>query len=158
MPSFRLFGLSAEPFRPLFALDADALAARGVLARTVDAEPGYPCRISLEDARIGETVLLLNHEHQPADTPYRSRHAIYIRRNAEESDLQPDHVPEQLVRRTLSVRAFDAAGMLRQAEVTPGAAFAERAPAMLEDPEVAYLHVHFAGPGCYAARAERCAG
>lgn len=77
--SFTISGLPVEDFRPLFALNTEALAAQGIVRRVATAKPGFPCRIGLRDAEPGETVLLLNHEHQPADTPYRSSYAIYVR-------------------------------------------------------------------------------
>src|SRR5437588_360549 len=87
--SFIVSALPAEPFRPLFGLSDEVLAERGVIRRTVDAKPGFPCRVSLEDAEPGETVLLLNYEHQSADTPFRASHAIYVREGGPEADLFP---------------------------------------------------------------------
>ena len=77
--TFRITGLSAEPFRPLYGLPDAELAARGVLRYAVDAASGYPDRIEMREARPGETVLLLNHVCQPAPSPYRATHAIYVR-------------------------------------------------------------------------------
>ena len=36
-----------------------------------------------------------------------------------------------------------------------GEQFRDRATALLDDPDVAFLHVHFAGPGCFAFRVDR---
>src|SRR3569623_2471346 len=103
--SFVVSGLPVEPFRPLFGLSDTALAELGVIRRTVDAEVGFPCRITLEDARPGETVLLLNYEHQPADTPYRARHAIYVCEQAQQSRRAVDEVPGALRdRKAISLR------------------------------------------------------
>jgi len=80
--SFRITGLSPEPFRPLFGLPDEELARRRVKRYVVDRKPGFPDRVEMCDAAIGETVLLLNHTCQPADTPYRATHAIFVREGA----------------------------------------------------------------------------
>ncbi|MEO8927397.1 MAG: DUF1203 domain-containing protein [Caulobacteraceae bacterium] len=150
--SFVVSGLSVETFRPLFGLSEAALAARGVLRRIVETRPGSPCRITLEDAQLGERVLLLNYEHQSADTPYRASHAIFVREAALETKVVEGEIPEVFRGRTLSLRAFDDGGMMVDAGLCQGddaAPFIER---LLTAPGAAYLHAHYAGRGCYAAR------
>lgn len=110
--------------------------------------------MSLVDGEPGETVILVHHEHQPADTPYRASHAIYIRAGAVESRPAVDEVPEVL-RRLLSVRAFDAHGMMLAADVVDGPALETAIAPMFARDDVAYLHLHHAKPGCYAARVDR---
>ena len=153
--SFVVSALSADPFRPLFGLPDAALAARGVIRRKVDAKPGFPCRVSLEDAEPGETVLLLNYEHQSADTPFRARHAIYVREGAVQANLAVNEAPMLFRHRIMSLRAFDETGMMVAAEVAPGAELEPAVERLLANPEVAYLHAHYAGMGCYAARVDR---
>jgi hypothetical protein len=150
----RIRGLDPHPFAPLFAMDDAALAAHGAVRQVADAKPGYPCRISLTDAEIGDQVILVNYEHQPADTPYRARHAIYVREGETPFD-SVDEVPVQLRTRTLSLRAFDADGFLRGADLVEGTGLEVAALVLLADPAVAYLHAHFAKFGCYAAWVER---
>lgn len=153
--AYVITGLSPEPFRPLFGLSDEALAARGVQRRTVDAKPGSPCRITLEDAEPGETVLLLNHEYQSADTPYRGRHAIFVREGAAEAARVADAIPPYLAVRLISLRAFDEAGMMLDADVAEGRDLEPVIARMFENPDVAYLQAHNAKRGCYAARIER---
>jgi hypothetical protein len=154
--SFIVTGLPVEPFQPLFGLSDAALAERGILRRRVDAKPGFPCRITLEDAEPGETVLLLNYVHQPADTPFRASHAIFVREAEHATARTVDEVPPAiLARQHISVRAFDDAGMLVDADVAPGAALEPVIQRLLGRPDVAYLHAHYAGMGCYAARIDR---
>ncbi len=152
--TFQISALSPAPFASLFGLDDDNLAAHHALRRVADG-PGFPCRVSLEDATPGETVLLINYEHQPAATPYRSRHAIWVREGAAQAFPEPGEVPGQLRSRLLAVRAFDAAGMIIAAEIVEGENLAPLAQQMLYDPAAAYLHLHFAKHGCYAARVDR---
>lgn len=153
--SFRITALPAARFAPLFALSDAELWRRGAVRQVADRTPGFPCRVSLEDAEPGETVLLVHHEHQPADTPYRASHAVYVREGAVEARPAAGEVPAVLRRRLLSVRAFDAEGMMADADVVEGAALEPAVARMFARPNVAYLHLHNAKPGCYAARVDR---
>ena len=152
--SFRITGLSPEPFATLFALSEDALRQHGAVRKTVDQPNAYPCRISLTDAEPGDTVLLTHFEHHPVDSPFRSSYAIYVREGERTFDAV-DHVPEQLRRRLLAVRAYDEAGMLLDADVTDGKQLEPVIEKLFADRQARYLHVHFAKPGCYAAKVER---
>jgi Protein of unknown function (DUF1203) len=153
--NFQIKALPIAPFAPLFAMSDDELRRHGAVRRVVDSRPGFPCRVSLEDAEIGERVLLLNFEHQPADSPYRSRHAIFVREDAAEAHPAVGEVPELFRRRLLSVRAFDANGMMVEADVVDGQLLEFAITKMLANRAVAYLHLHNAKPGCYAARVDR---
>jgi len=154
--SFLVSSLPAGPFAHLFGQKDDTLHVQGVRRMAVDAFPGFPCRISLEDAAIGETVLLLNYQHQPATSPYQSSHAIFVKDGAVEAKLRPDRIPDQLRRRLLSVRAFDDEGMMIDADIVEGRELERVVEPMLANPSAAYLHVHNAKRGCYAARIDRC--
>jgi len=151
---FRIRGLEARQFAHLFALDDAALAAQGALRKIADGP--HPCRVSLTDAAPGEEVILTNYEHHAVASPYRMRFAIYVRAGEETFDAV-DAVPEQLRRRTLAVRGFDADGMMRGCEIVEGIWLEEAIDRRFADRAVQYLHVHFAAPGCYAARIERAA-
>ncbi|HVI99376.1 MAG TPA: DUF1203 domain-containing protein [Sphingomonas sp.] len=153
--SYVITGIDPAPFRPLYGLSDDELAAHGAIRMTVDENPGFPCRITLEDAEPGETVLLLNHEHLPVDTPYRSRHAIFVREGAHAAARYENAVPDQLAIRLLSVRAFDAEGMMRDADVIEGGDLEATIDRFFADPDTAYLHAHNAKRGCFAARIDR---
>jgi len=153
--NFQISGLPLAEFQPLFTLTDAALAERGILRRTADKCPGFPCRVSLLDAEPDERVLLLNYEHLSVTSPYRSRHAIYVRENAVQAHLAVNEVPQLLATRLLSLRAFDNAGMMRAADVVQGKDIVPVIEGMLKDVEVAYLHVHNAKPGCFAARVDR---
>jgi hypothetical protein len=152
---FKITGLPTATFRSLFTLSEAELAARSALRMVADRRPGFPCRVSLRDADPGETVLLLNFEHLAVASPYRSRHAIFVRENAQEACLAVNEVPEVLHTRLLSLRAFDSAGMMIDADVMQGRELTPAINHMLNLPEVHYLHVHNAKPGCFAARIDR---
>lgn len=153
--SFHITGLPLTAFSPLFSMSDEALARQGALRVTADERPGFPCRVSLEDAEVGEKLILLNYEHLPVATPYRSRHAIYVRESATEAQLAIDEVPRQMRPRLLSLRAFDSDGMMKAADVVPGTAIEKLIGQMFANPNIAFLHVHNAKWGCYAARVDR---
>lgn len=153
--SFRITGLSADSFAGLRGLDDAALAARGVRRVVADTFPGYPCRITLEDAQPGESLLLLNWTHLDGDTPYRGNGPIFVRENALQAFDAVDEVPLQQRRRTLSVRAYDAAGFMRHGRVVEGESLSAQIGELFQDADVAFLHVHNAARGCYAARVDR---
>src|SRR5271170_6256508 len=118
--SFRITGLSAESFAPLFALSDAELAECGAVRQIADErQPGYPCRISLTDSRPGDELILVNYEHHPVASPYRMRFAVYVRKGEERFE-QIDEVPEQLRTRMLAVRAFDERGMMVGWELVNG--------------------------------------
>ena len=149
---FRITGLPAAHFAPLFALPDADLAAHGALRKIADGP--HPCRISLTDAAPGDEVILVNYEHHAVSTPYRMRFAIYVRPGEQTYDAV-DQVPAQLRRRTLAVRGFDARGMMRGWELIEGVFLEEAIERQFAEPRAAYLHIHFAAPGCYAAKVER---
>lgn len=154
--SFIVSALPARRFAHLFGLSDDALAEHGA-RRIVAADDGrYPCRVTLEDAAPGQSLLLVNYEHQPAATPYRSNYAIFVSEGARETRaLAADELPPVLRDRAIALRAYDAAGMLLGAQLALADDVAEKAREMLDDPAVAYLHAHNAAYGCYAARIDR---
>jgi hypothetical protein len=153
--SFQIHALPYERFAPLFKLSDAGLAKAGAARMVVNARPGFPCRVSLADAERGETVVLVNFEHQPANSPYRASHAIFIREYAEQAFPGVGEVPEVLTSRLISVRAFDQRHYMMGADVVEGATLRKAIPAMLQSPDVSYLHLHNAKAGCFAASVTR---
>jgi len=153
--SFRIKGLPADRFEHLFAMSDAELAKHGAVRQVADnRNPGYPCRVSLTDSKPGDELILVNYEHLSVDSPYRMRFAIFVREGDETYD-KVDEVPEQLRRRVLAVRAFDAKGMMVGFELVDGSQLEQTIEKLFAQASAAYLHVHFAAPGCYAARIER---
>ncbi len=152
---YQLQGLEPAQFAPLFDLDDATLAARGMRRMRVDAPVGFPCRISLEDAPVGEDVLLLPFAHQDSRSPYRASGPIFVRRGLSEATRVVDQLPPYLTRRPLSVRAYDASDDMVDAEVIDGGEAGLLIERYLARADVAYLHIHFARRGCYACRVER---
>src|ERR1700722_13139666 len=152
---FRYIGLSPEPFVSLLHLDDEQLATRGMRRMTADEKPGFPCRVTLEDAEPGERVLLLPFEHHPAHSPYRASGPIFVREKAREHFDRVAEPPTSLLSRMLSVRAYAIDGMMVDADVTPGEDVESLLSQFFAEPTVAYAHVHYARRGCFAARVER---
>ncbi|PRC93297.1 DUF1203 domain-containing protein [Solimicrobium silvestre] len=155
--SFRILGLAPDQFQPLFSLSDAELEKIGARRLFAD-EPGMPCRVSMAHAELGEELLLLNFEHQPANTPYRATHAIYVRKLAKHAFTTVDSVPEILATRLLAVRAYNAEHMMIDAEIVEGILVTELFERFFADPQTSYLHVHNARRGCYAGRVERYDG
>lgn len=153
--TFRISGLSPEPFRHLYGLSEAELADHGVKRYVVDKSPGFPDRIEMRDAAPGETVLLLNHVCQPADTPYRASHAIFVREGAEETYDRVDEVPDVLRLRLMSLRAYDKDGMMLDADVVEGKEIEAVIERFFANPEIDYIHAHNAKRGCYSGRIDR---
>ena len=152
---FHICGLDNRQFSHLYGKDTEYLARHGVRRLTVDSKPGYPCRVSLRDVEIGEPVLLMNYEHHPGPSPYRSAHAIFVKEWAQTANLARNEVPEVIRTRLLSVRAFDALGMMVDADVVDGPGLEPLIDRLFSDDSVSYLHIHNAKPGCFAARVTR---
>jgi hypothetical protein len=153
--SFIVSGLPLETFQPLFALSDPELTERGVVRRLVGEDDRAPCRITLEEARPGQSVLLLNYEHQTAASPYRSAYAIYVNEAATATKRLQDELPRVFLGRPLALRAFNAQGFLVGAELTDYEQVRLGITRQFADPDTAYIHVHNAIPGCYAARVDR---
>jgi hypothetical protein len=153
--SYRITGLNAAPFVHLYGLTDEELLQHGVRRIVADACPGYPDRIEMRDALIGEKLLLLNHVCQPADTPYRASHAIFIREGALDNYDRVGEIPDAMRIRLLSLRAYDAAGMMLDADVVEGRECGALIRRLFDNPGVAYIHAHNAKRGCYSARIDR---
>jgi Protein of unknown function (DUF1203) len=152
--SYVVRGIDPTPYRPLFGLPDDDLARRGVVRMTVDS-PTFPCRVSLTDRAIGETVLLLNHVSHDVANPYRAAHAIFVTEADQGAAEYVDRVPPVFEKRILSLRGFDSDGMMADAILTqPGEADAGIRK-LFANPEIATIHAHNATRGCFAARIER---
>jgi hypothetical protein len=153
--SFQIAGLDATPFRRFYGLSDEELQSFGVKRFIADEKPGFPDRIELRDVEQGEAVLLLNYLHQPADTPYKASHAIFVREWAETPYRAVDEIPDVLRIRPISLRAFDASGDMVDAELITDDDLKPTIERLLANPDADYIHAHYAKRGCYAARIDR---
>ena len=153
--SFRITGLSPTPFRHLYGLPDDELTHLGARRYVADKSPGFPDRIAMRDVEIGERVLLINHVCQPAETPYRATHAIFVREGAETAYDRVGEIPEVMKIRLMSLRAYDSGHMMIDADVAEGDSVEPLIERLLANPKVAYIHAHNAKRGCYSGKIER---
>ena len=153
--TYMITGLRRDDFAEYFAMDNEQLAANNAVRVNAGADKGWPCRISLEDAKAEESLILLNYVSHDVATPYRNAYAIYLREVAEDAASLIDCTPPVFEGRPIALRAFDNEGMLRNAALAlPGQADA-RIRELFESDEIAYIHAHNAAHGCFAARIER---
>ena len=153
--TYKISGLEPSQFHHLIGLGDDELATHGAVRMTADAKPGFPCRITLDDADPGDRLLLVNHCSHGGDNPYRATHAIFVSESATEVAVYEDKIPPALDRRILSLRAFDRDGMMVDAAlVQPGEAD-ETVRRLLTNEAVDHIDAHNAIRGCFAARVER---
>jgi hypothetical protein len=152
---FRVIALARERFAYLFAISEEELATLGARRMRVDAKPGYPCRISLADAEVGESVILTSFIHHDVASPYRAAGPIFVRESATTAEPAVNEVPVMLRHRLLSVRAYDGTAMMKDATVCDGTTIEQTIGEFFNDPDIAYLHVHNARPGCFNCEVHR---
>jgi hypothetical protein len=155
--SFQLAGLAPAVFAPLFALSDAELHARGMRRHVADEPDSAPCRVSLIDAAPGETLLLLPYQHVAAPSPYQAAGPIFVREQAREQAVVRGRLPEMFLSRLLSLRAYDAGGVMVDADVMEGTQAQHALPDWLARPGVDHVHLHFARRGCFGARVDRVA-
>jgi Protein of unknown function (DUF1203) len=155
--SFQLVGLPHQPFSSLFSLNESALGELNIRRVFATTHPGYPCRVGLIDAAIGDELLLLPFEHQVADSPYKASGPIHVRKASQQEILAPDVVPDCVQLRQISVRAYDAEHMMIDASVCLGGEVAQSIGAMFADDQIAYIHLHNAKRGCFSCVVNRLA-
>jgi hypothetical protein len=153
--TYRITGIDPAPYRHLYGLSDEELASRGIVRMAVNEKPSFPCRVSLTDRDLGESVLLLNHVSHDVANPYRASHAIFVTEGAEQAAEFVDRVPPVFEPRVLSLRGFDKEGMMEEAILTqPGEADAGIRK-LFENPAIETIHAHNAARGCFSAKIER---
>ena len=155
MSTFQIIGLPHEPFAAWFALTDAELAARHAMRVIATAKPGYPCRVSLVDAEVGEELLLLPYEHQPANSPYKASGPIFVRRHALQRLLEPGEIPDLVRLRMISLRAYDRDDVMIDADVCDGGEVGARIERLFGNDAVRYIHLHNAKRGCFSCMVRR---
>jgi len=152
---FRISPLPLDAFAEFFELSDAELAAKGMRRMIADSKPGFPCRVSLVDAEVGDRVLLLPYTHHPVPGPYRASGPIFAREAARQAQLAVNEVPESVRGRLLSVRGYDRQGIMVASDVTEGRSLEGTVSRLFSDQRVDYLHLHNARAGCYSCRVDR---
>lgn len=153
--TYQITGLQPQLFSAYWTMSEADLAARHIHRLRADSDRGFPCRVSLQDANVGEILLLLPFAHHDVPGPYRASGPIFVRQAAADAAVVIDEVPLAFRRRLISMRAYDAVGMMSSCEVIEGSELDAAIRDQLRDATTAYLHLHNARPGCFAARVER---
>lgn len=153
--TYRIEGLERKAYAGLLGLADGDLAERGARRVTADSKPGFPCRVTLEDAEPGESLILFNHVSHDVPTPFRSAYAIYVREKAGAPACFVDEPPPVFAGRALGLRGFDCEGMLRGALLALPGESDSKIRELFERPEIATIHAHNAAAGCFAARIVR---
>jgi len=153
--TYRITGIDPTPYRHLYGLADEELAEQGIVRMTVTEKPSFPCRVSLTDREIGESVLLLNHVSHDVANPYRASHAIFVTEGAEQAAEYVDEVPPVFVSRVLSLRGFDKDGMMADAILTGRGEADAGIRKLFENPGIETIHAHNATRGCFSAKIER---
>ena len=155
MSTFQIIALDLAQYLPFFDLTDEELQVHSIARQFADKSPGYPCRISLEDAAVGEEVLLFQYDHHAVKSPYRSSGPMYIRRTGDKAVVDPDFVPTFLLKRTISLRCYDKQQMMISATVCQGDTIANELRTFFQNLDIVYIHIHNARTGCYLCAANR---
>jgi hypothetical protein len=152
---FRIKSLDDKEFSALFKLDDFALEKMGVVRMIVDEYPGFPCRVSLEDAQIGEEVILLPYQHHKTNSPYQASGPDFVLKIAKTPMFELNQIPTMFHHRLLSIRGYDKNGMMKEASVIEGNNLNEEIEKTFKNDEIHYIHIHNARPGCFNCVVER---
>src|SRR5437868_12789397 len=153
--TYRITGIDPAPYRHLYGLSDAELASRGAVPMIVNEKPSFPCRVSLTDRDLGETMLLVNHISHDVANPYRASHAIFVTQGAEEPAEYVDEVPPVFGPRVLSLRGFDECGMMVDAILAQPGEADGGIRKLFENRAINTIHAHNATRGCFSAKIER---
>jgi len=152
---FQISGIENIDFNYFFGLTEEELREKNAVKMIVDEQPGFPCRVSLKDANIGEEVILIPFEHHKVDSPYQSSGPIFIRKNALAARLEINEIPVMLRHRLLSLRVYDQKGMMVDGRTMEGKKLKKEIGNIFENELAEYIQVHNSSPGCYNCQINR---
>ncbi len=152
--NFKISGIE-NSFNNLFQLNEEERSQKGAVKMIVDQHPGFPCRVSLQDAAIGEEVILFPYQHHKTSSPYQSSGPVFVRKNAQSPDLLVNEIPVMLLHRLLSLRVYDNNGMMIDAKTIEGKLLKPEIAIIFSNELASYIQVHNASPGCYNCQINR---
>lgn len=153
--NFQISALDYEIFDSFFKLNDTELEKVGGKRMIVDENPGFPCRVSLEDAEIGEEVILIPFEFHKTKSPYQARGPIFVRKDVKTKKLDINEIPEMLNHRLLSFRGYDKSGIMKSAITEKGDMTKEIIEKIFENKGIEYIQIHNSSPGCYNCQVNR---
>ncbi|MGB5553918.1 MAG: DUF1203 domain-containing protein [Flavobacteriaceae bacterium] len=153
--NFQILALDDQIFDTFFNLNDNELEKLGGKRMIVDEKPGYPCRVSLEDAEIGEEVILLPYEFHKTKSPYQAKGPIFIRKGVKTTELEKNEIPIMLNHRLLSFRGYNKNGFMKTAITEKGDKTKDVIEKIFEIDEIEYIQIHNSSPGCYNCEVRR---
>ena len=122
-----------------------------------DSPRGYPCRVCLEDAQMGEELLLFSYSPFEHPAPYRNVGPIFVHAHSCTPYRREGVVPELMRGRLLALRSYDASDHMVECDLVEGAALESMVSRFFTNADAAYIHAHNARAGCFMCRIERAA-
>ncbi|MFK7774174.1 MAG: DUF1203 domain-containing protein [Saprospiraceae bacterium] len=152
---FQIKAIEDVSLNHFFDLSEEELKDINAVKMIVNEKPGFPCRVSLEDANIGEEVILFPFAHHKVNSPYQSSGPIFIRKNARIAQLEINEIPIMLKHRLLSLRIYDGEGMMIDGLTVEGKTLGKEIENVFENESAKYIQIHNASPGCYNCQVDR---
>ena len=153
--NFLITALGHESFESMFKLSDKELSELGGMKMIVDEKPGFPCRVSLEDANIGEEVILVPFEHHKTNSPYQAKGPIFVRKGQKQRKLEVNEIPKMLEHRLLSFRGYDNDGIMKSAKTESGKDSLRIIREIFGEKSIEYIQIHNSSPGCYNCQVNR---
>lgn len=153
--NFKIKALNHLEFESFFELSDTELEKQGIKRMVVSDKPGFPCRVSLEDAEIGEEVILVSHEFHKTNSPYQSKGPVFIRKGIKTKELGNNEIPLMLNHRLLSFRGYNKDGYMIEAATEKGINTRKEIERIFENSDVKYIHIHNSSPGCFNCEVRR---
>lgn len=153
--SFQLSAIKYQTIEHFFNLNQNGLNKIGAVRQIADSNPGYPCRVSLSDAKIGEVVILFPYTHHDVNSPYKATGPIFVRQGAMNAEPKVNEIPSFLNHRLLSLRVYDCKAMMIDAHTIKGVVLRETINKIFKNKDALYIQVHNSGPGCYNCQIDR---
>jgi hypothetical protein len=152
--NFRIVAIDNN-YNELFKLTEKELADKSMIKMIVDQKPGYPCRVTLEDAEVGEEVLLFPFEYHKTKSPYKASGPIFIRKNTLKATLEINKIPEMLFKRNQTLRAYDKNGIMINAISPETSELKKGIETLFSNSIASYIQIHNTNPGCYNCQVNR---
>ena len=157
MDSFRVVPIPQAVADRIRETRKDGHGNTGIEPTRADAPRGFPCRVCLEEAKVGEEVLLFSYSPFERPVPYRSVGPVFVHARSCAPYGPRASVPELMRSRLISLRAYDSRDRMVECDVVDGAALEAMVARFFANPEVACIHAHNARAGCFVCRIERTA-
>ena len=149
----------ALPTSEVRALQSGGLDANGqVPERRPSDGVGNPCRHCLQDIEAGEEMLILSYRPFPTPQPYAEAGPIFLHGRRCAGYLEQAQPPSMfLERRQMLIRGYSSDHRIKYGtgRIVATTDLAEECAAVIQEPDIAYVHLRSASNNCYQCRVER---